>query len=94
MECRTLPSKCNLGHVGVLYILIQAGDCQKLAAEQPLGRAGEAVQYVKAKGGGTAPPPPTSLLQLDRAGRRVGSILYGLRSLCHCNHNWGAGSQL
>jgi hypothetical protein len=95
MESQPLPSLRDFGEVGVLctfttvYSTSNSSSssswvCQRLAAEQ----LSMAVQYYMAWA--TRPAPitvkiihhlSTHLHQLRRAGRRVGSVLYGLRPL-------------
>ncbi len=79
--------KFDLCYVRVLCTfsnIFSSWDCQKLVVEQLLRRAGGTVSHGRRyKPPGTVqitPPPP--ILQLRRAGRCVGSTLYGLQPLC------------
>ena len=78
--------KFDLGYVRVLCTfsnIFSSWDCQKLAAEQLLDRAGDIVSHGRRyKPPSTNHHPRPSLLPLSRAGRCVGSTLYGLQPLC------------
>ncbi len=84
-----LPSLRDFAHVGVLCTFSNipppppAGIAQKLRAEQLLASAGGTVHRGRRYGPLTKVQiiaPSTTLLQLDRAGRRIRSILYTVKN--------------
>ncbi len=88
-----LPSLRDFGHASVLCTFSNMPPPAEIARSSQLSSSltMQMVKYVMAGPSITVQfIAPTPLLQLDRAGHRVGSILYGLRPLwsSHCCCQW------
>jgi hypothetical protein len=101
-SCKWSAGLCFPSVISVMSefcVLIQAAATAGIARSSQMSSS-LAGQAVKVKAGvrhiyhSANHTPPSPRLHLGRAGRRVGSILYGLRSLCHCNQKWRPRSLL
>ncbi len=87
MECRPVPSLRVFGHVVVLCTFknIPAAAVAGIARRSQLNSS-LAGQVVRPAHQSTNNRPPTTLLQLGRAGRRAGSVYLGSMCTHSCTH--------